>query len=104
MAQDWDWASRLLQRLEGTVAVPPKYKGQASRVSTIEPFCRKLLESVLHEREEKNRKKRDPGQGSTKNTARISPDGSLEGDNPSSRRMAPSQESRDDLGCVLADG
>ena len=52
MAQDWDWASRLLQRLEGTVAVPPKYKGQASRVSTIEPFCRKLFESVLHEREE----------------------------------------------------
>lgn len=52
MAQDWDWASRLLQRLEGTVALPPQYKGQASRVSTIEPFCRKLFESVLHEREE----------------------------------------------------
>ena len=33
----------------------------------------------------------------------ISPDGSLEGDDPGSRRIAPSQESRDDLGCVLAD-
>lgn len=70
-------------------------------MSTIEPFCQKLFESVVHETEEeeigKNRKKRDPDlvQLSPKNTARlIHPDCSLEGDYYNSRRVAPGQERR----------